>query len=68
MLMTRRKTFVALPGSTIIRVSNKQSSLERRIEELMEALRSQWQVGYEAALIELDIDPQTHIQSTRNPW
>lgn len=44
------------------------SPLEKRIYELTDALRNQWQLGYEAALVELDIDPETHIQSTRNPW
>lgn len=65
--MTRRSTYIPAPGTRLTSMP-KPNRLERRIEELMEALRSQWQVGYEAALIELDIDPQTHIQSTRNPW
>jgi len=43
------------------------NALEKRIYELTDALRNQWQLGYEAALVELDIDPETHIQSTKNP-
>ena len=45
-----------------------QRALELRILELMQALQNQWQQGYESALIDLEVDIETHIQSTRNPW
>lgn len=45
-----------------------QRALELRIIQLMQALQNQWQQGYEAALLDLEVDPETHIQSTKNPW
>lgn len=45
-----------------------QRALELRILELMQALQNQWQKGYEACLTDLEVDIETHIQSTRNPW
>lgn len=46
----------------------KTALLEKRLEELFAALRTQWQTGYEQALIDLEIDPETYIQPTKNPW
>ena len=41
-----------------------QRALELRIIQLMQALQNQWQQGYEAALLDLEVDIETHIQST----
>lgn len=45
-----------------------REQLVKQVTQLLDALHGQWQRGYEAALLELEIDPETHIQSTKNPW
>jgi hypothetical protein len=77
-MRTRRTTHIELPVSNadplIINtdapiLSRKElASLQRRVDELFQALRSQWQQGYEQCLIDNDIDPETYVQPTRAPW
>ena len=77
MTMTRRKTYIAPTGELMQPVSApKLTALERRVEELMQALSTQWEAGYEAcehdhqvteALLAKGLDPSA-APRTRNPW
>lgn len=76
-MRTRRTTHIELPVSNddpfivttdAVLSRKEQASLQRRVDELFQALRSQWQRGYEQALIDNDIDPETYVQPTRAPW
>ncbi len=76
-MRTRRTTHIELPVSNAdplivttdeVLSQKDQASLQRRVDELFQALRSQWQQGYEQCLIDNDIDPETYVQPTRAPW
>lgn len=76
-MRTRRTTHIELPVASqdgfIVTTDQVLSiaeadSLKERVQELYQALRSQWQRGYEQALIDNDIDPETYVQPTRAPW
>lgn len=79
-MRTRRTTHIELPvasqgskpidwnlGLESLR-ADQDKSFQDRVDELFAALRTQWQRGYEQALIDNDIDPETYVQPTRAPW
>ncbi len=43
-------------------------NLEAEIEKLFAALKLQWALGYDQALEDAGIDPETFDTRSRNPW
>lgn len=72
----RRTTHIELPVEKQIyfvgprgqKLIDSDEDLVKRLEELFQALRCEWQRGYEQCLVDNDIDPETYVQPTRAPW